>query len=137
MKIQIFDKISNDPPNYLAIIYVMLFLLSLVLGLLSKLVYRKFIYLNKINDFGLADSLPSLIAVFGISFATLSFYQFKQAKISYSIFAMSSFSMIAYEFSQLFEFGVYDVNDIIASLIGGIFAFVVYRVLNRLFVKSA
>jgi len=137
MKIQIFDKTSADPPNYLAIIYLMLFFLSFVLGLLSKLVYRKYIYLHHLNDFGLADSLPSFFAVLGISFATLSFYQFKHAKISYSIFAMSALSMIAYEISQKVEFGVFDLNDIVASLMGGVFALAVYRVLNKIFVKSA
>jgi hypothetical protein len=136
MKIQIFDKTSNEAPNPLAIIYVIIFFISFVLGLLSKLVYRDFIYLNNISDFGLADSLPSFFAVLGISFATLSFYQFKFAKISYSIFVMSAFSMIAYEFSQNFENGVFDVNDIIASIIGSIFAFGLYKMLTKIFIKS-
>lgn len=136
MKIKIFDKTSNDPPNPLAIIYVIIFFISFALGLLSKLVYRDFIYSNNISDFGLADSLPSFFTVFGISFATLSFYQFKFAKISYSIFVMSAFSMIAYEFSQNFESGVFDVNDIIASIIGSIFAFALYKMLTKIFIKS-
>jgi hypothetical protein len=136
MKIQIFDKTSNDPSNPLAIIYVIIFFIAFVLGLLSKLVYRDFIYFNKISDFGLADSLPNFFTVFGISFATLSFYQYKSAKISYSIFVMSAFSMIAYEFSQIFESGVFDVNDIIASIIGSIFAFGLYKMLTKMYIKS-
>jgi hypothetical protein len=136
MKNHIFDKTSNDSPNPLAAIYVIIFLVSFVLGLLSKLVYRNFIYLNHLSDFGLADSLPSFFTVLGISFATLSFYQYKVAKISYSIFVMSAFSMIAYEFSQKFESGVFDVNDIIASIIGSIFAFGLYKILTKIFIKS-
>jgi hypothetical protein len=136
MKIQIFDKTSNDPPNTLAIIYIIIFFIAFVLGLFSKLVYRKFIYLNNLSDFGLADSLPNFFTVFGISFASLSFYQYKSAKISYSIFVMGAFSMIAYEFSQNFGSGVFDVNDIIASILGSIFAFGLYKMLTKIFIKS-
>ncbi len=136
MKIQIFDKTSDEPYNTLVIIYVLIFLFAFILGLLSKLVYRDFIYLNHLNDFGLADSLPNFFAALGISFATLSFSKNKFDKISYSIFINSALSMIAYEFSQIFLIGVFDINDIIASIIGSIFAFGLYKRLTKVFIKS-
>jgi glycopeptide antibiotics resistance protein len=136
MKIQIFDKTSPEPYNPLAIIYVLIFLFAFILGLLSKLVYRDFIYLNDLNDFGLADSLPNFFAALGISFATLSFSKNKFDKISYSIFINSALSMIAYEFSQIFLSGVFDIHDIIASIVGSIFAFGLYKMLTKVFIKS-
>ena len=136
MKIQIFDKTSDIPFNTKSIFYVLLFFIALILGLLSKLVYRDFIYSNNLNDFGLADSLPNFFAVFGIAFASLTFHKNKINNISFWFFINSASSMIAYEITQIFFGGVFDVKDIIASIVGSIFAFGLYNFLNKIFVKS-
>ena len=136
MKIQIFDKTSDTPYNPLAIIYVLLFFIALILGFLSKLVYRDFIYSNNLSDFGLADSLPNFFAVFGIAFASLTFSKNRKANISFLFFLNSASSMIAYEFTQIFFGGVFDVKDIIASIVGSIFAYGVFLFLSKTFSKS-
>jgi hypothetical protein len=136
MKIQIFDKTSDTPYNNLSIIYVIMFFIALILGFLSKLVYRDFIYSNNLNDFGLADSLPNFFAVFGIAFASLTFNKNRKANISFWFFLSSASSMIVYEFTQIFFGGVFDVKDIIASIFGSIFAFGVFLFLFKTFSKS-
>lgn len=104
--------------------------------MLSKLVYRDFIYSTKIIDFGLADSLPNFFAVFEIAFASLTFSKNRNDKVSFMFFLNSASSMIAYEFTQIFFGGVFDVKDIITSIVGSIFAFGVVLFLFKTFSKS-
>lgn len=46
-------------------------LLAVILGFLSKTIYRDYINLNKINDYGLAGSLPSYFYVVGFTLLLL------------------------------------------------------------------
>ena len=126
MKLKIFDKPSDESFNPLTKTYGLIFLIALLLGFAAKIVYRKFIYSNNINDNGLADSLPNFFAVFGFSYLMLFYHQMKSNKISNSIFFISASSIIAYEISQRYEGGTFDFRDIIASLIGSIFAYGLY-----------
>ncbi|HAP36905.1 MAG TPA: hypothetical protein DCQ28_13595 [Bacteroidetes bacterium] len=131
MTIQLFDKTSDEPVDKLSRIYGMLFFAALLLGFASTLLYRKYISSNHIYDFGLADSLPNFFAVFGFSYLMLFHYQKKVGKTSPHYFFISALSMIAYEISQRYESGTFDIRDIIASIIGSVVAYGVYVILNK------
>lgn len=104
---------------------------STVLGFIAKLPYRKFIYKNNIFDFGLADSLPSFLYIVGIIFIVLSYSKnVNGQKVTKSILLMTSGALL-YEFEQLFSNMSFDVKDVIATILGGMFSLALYKFIEK------
>lgn len=104
---------------------------STVLGFIAKLPYRKFINKNDIFDFGLADSLPSFLYIVGIIFIVLSYSKnVNGQKVTKSILLMTSGALV-YEFEQLFSNMTFDVKDVIATILGGLFSLALYKFIEK------
>lgn len=127
-----FDKTKFLTIDVFRIYYAVLFLISFSLTELGRFVYRPYIYKNNIFDFGLADSIGNLggIAV-QIFFGLAVLNPDKKKGIRLIIFF--SFGYILYEAAQLFlPKGVFDWYDIIGTLIGGVFSFLIYYLINTI-----
>lgn len=104
---------------------------STVLAFIAKLPYRKFINKNDIFDFGLADSLPSFLYIVGIIFIVLSYSKnVNGRKVTKSILLMTSGALL-YEFEQLFSNMTFDVKDVIATILGGLFSLALYKFIEK------
>lgn len=121
-----FDKVSTV--NKTKAIYLISALVSFCLALLVKLLYRKIIYADHINDFGLADSLPSFLFTFGAISCTLFFIR-QTNRIKTIIIPITSGALL-YEFEQMFTTMVFDLKDVIALLLGACLGYYLYYTLE-------
>jgi hypothetical protein len=94
--------------------------LFVIMGLLAKSIYRDFINSHGIADFGLAGSLPSLLYVIGFS----QLLMIRPVKYPALIILVVSAGSVIYEYKQYLDSHLLDVNDIIASVIGGIISLI-------------
>ena len=109
------------------VIFGLIGLAAVILGFLGKLFYREYVYSHGINDFGIADTLPSYFYVVG--FALLLLLQtsdFPQITIG-----AVTIASILFETKQFYSKGVFDAPDVLASVAGGITAAIVVKMVNR------
>lgn len=100
-----------------------------VLGVLLSHTYRPYIYGNNIYDFHIADTIGNLVAV--PSAVCFGLVVYPQQKL-YQIVIAAVFSFILYEMLGLISFqGVFDVYDIIATIISGLITFVILYFISR------
>jgi len=94
-----------------------LFLFFLALTIYLGNFYRPFIYLNNIDDYGLADVGYNIIAVTNMSLLSWTgFYKFTKNKIfdiAINTLVFLSYEILSYFFSI---FGVFDIKDFIALI---------------------
>jgi hypothetical protein len=98
----------------------MLFITTLVLGW----TYRSYVYGNRIFDYHLADTLPSL---FCVPCASLLFWAICKKYTFQQCIFYSTVSFIFYELLGLLGSGFFDVFDLIAILLSGIITYGIYR----------
>lgn len=97
----------------------------IVTHILLDIYYRPLAYINSFNDLGLKDSFTQITAIIGISLLMIIFekedtWYGKTGKIFLIIIPM--IAMIIYEIIQIFiKRQTFDLQDIIYTLIGGIF----------------
>ncbi|MGB5664374.1 hypothetical protein, partial [Eudoraea sp.] len=83
--------------------------LAVLMGFLSKVIYRDFINLNEINDYGIAGFLPSYFYVLGFSLLLL----IRPTKHSKKIVLIVTIASILFELKQWSTSGKLDLKDII------------------------
>ena len=104
-------------------------LVFVIIGLVAKSFYRDYIISHGIDDFGLSGSLPSFLYVIGFSqILQISSFRFP----ALWILAVSLGSVI-YEFRQYYSSGTLDINDIIASLAGGLISYIILVCVGKRF----
>ncbi len=91
-------------------------LVFIILGLLAKSFYRDYIISKGIDDFGLADALPSFLYVIGFS-QLLMISSFRYPAIVIMVVSLGS---VIFEFKQYYRSGMLDTGDVIASVAGGL-----------------
>lgn len=96
-------------------------LVFVIIGLLAKSYYRNYIISHGIDDFGLANSLPSFLYVIGFS----QLLQISSFRFPALVVLIVSLGSVIYEFRQYFSSGTLDMGDIIASLIGGLVSYII------------
>ena len=111
------------------IVYFVVFLISFGLTEIGRYIYRPFIYENKINDFGIADSLGNSGGIIVQIFFALAIINSTKIKgIRLIVFMVLGY--ILYEIAQPFLLkGVFDIKDIYGTLIGGIIALLLFMVI--------
>lgn len=121
-------KIYYFKPSYLATgILMLLFFIILQYN------YRPFIYTNDINDYHFADTLGSLFCIPACSFIYLSI---NLSKSVYQVVLFLFLVNIIVEFISLTGFyGVFDIFDVIALLLGTFFSFLILRTTYSPFFK--
>lgn len=105
----------------------MLGLTSVIIGLLGKILYRPIIYSTDLNDFGMADSLQSLFYVMGFSLLLC----INQVIKAYLIIALVTLGSVIFECYQCWQTGIFDLSDVVFSLIGGLLATALFFILER------
>ena len=112
-------------------IFGLIGLLAVVIGFFSKTIYRDFVNLNGIDDYGIAGFLPSYFYVLGFALLML----FRPTKHTKLIVLIVTLSSILFELKQWNSTGKFDLNDILASIAGGITAILILifieKYLNR------
>lgn len=105
----------------------MLIILLSIIAIIFKSTYRQYIYVNHINDYGLADSSPNFFA--GLIIVLLYFVQEQKTTLQkHALFA--AVGLVGYELIQgsVFKNNIFDYKDIIASILG---AFIGYLICSR------
>lgn len=97
------------------------------LGFIGKIFYRDFIRTNQINDFYLADMLPSFFYVVGFALLLL----IKPGKKAMYIITIVTAGSILYEFYQAVDSRIVQWEDVIASVIGGIIAYWIHFMVHK------
>lgn len=100
-----------------------------VIGFLAKVFYRDFIISHGFDDFGLAGSLPSFLYVIGFS----QILQIRPIKYPALVILIVTLGSVIYEFKQFRSSGNLDVNDIIASILGGIISYLILVIIEKRF----
>jgi len=101
-----------------------------VIGFLAKVFYRDYITSHGIDDFGLAGSLPSFLYVIGFS----QLLQIRPIKYPSLVILVVTIGSIIYEFKQQSSnSGVLDINDIIASILGGVISYALLLIIEKRF----
>ncbi len=105
-------------------------ILFVVIGFLAKVFYREYINSHGIDDFGLAGSLPSFLYVIGFS-QLLQIRPIKYPQLTVLVVTIGS---IIYEFKQQSSnSGVLDINDIVASIAGGLISLLILYIVGKRF----
>jgi glucan phosphoethanolaminetransferase (alkaline phosphatase superfamily) len=99
-------------------------LLAVIIGFISKAFYRDYININEINDFGIAEFLPSYFYVLGFSLLLL----IRPTRFPKLIILIVTFASILFELKQYVSSGIFDINDMLASIAGGISAIFLLRI---------
>jgi hypothetical protein len=100
-----------------------------VIGYIAKVFYRDYIISHGIDDFGLAGSLPSFLYVIGFS----QILQIRPIKYPVLVVLVVTFGSVVYEFKQSYLSGNLDINDIIASVIGGVISYLILLIIEKKF----
>jgi hypothetical protein len=101
--------------------------LFVIAGLLAKSIYRDFIISRGIDDFGLAGSLPSLLYVIGFS----QLLMIRPVRYPALTILVVSTGSVIYEYKQYLGSHLLDINDIIASVLGGILSLIILRQVEK------
>jgi hypothetical protein len=100
-----------------------------IIAILVKSVYRAYIYENQINDFGFADASPNFFA----GLIIMLFYYTQITETTFKKYAWGALlGLIGYELLQggIFKGTIFDVKDIIASILGVGVSFLICTKLN-------
>lgn len=112
-------------------IAVLGFLFNLVVGTL----YRNYIYSNNIMDLGIADIHPNIFSVIIASFIFMGYSKEESELNEIKIILAVTTGFIIYEFIQLTPLiGVFDIKDLMGTVIGGGICLLVHRIIYRRFV---
>ncbi|MFA8433552.1 MAG: hypothetical protein ACEPOZ_03450 [Marinifilaceae bacterium] len=94
--------------------------------------YRPFIYSSKINDYGFADTIGSLVSVIGICFLFWGTENYSNKEKNKHIFlATIIYSVIWEPLGLLGIHGTFDWKDIIATFISGIITFLLKEIIEK------
>ncbi len=115
------------------LIYALILSLILIFTLYEELSLRRYLFQHQ--DYILAGSLPNFLAPLILSFAFVIIKDLNDSKSIIRAIAGIVAGLILYEFVQLMmPHMVFDVKDIIASILGGLLAYLLIRLINS-FVK--
>ncbi|MDR6570929.1 VanZ family protein [Chitinophaga ginsengisegetis] len=114
-------------------IYIILLSIILLFTLYEELKLRPYLLKHHITTFYIADSLPNFLAVvvFFLGYMVIRF-PFAEQKVASLIFAFVA-GLTLYEVFQLWMPGrTFDVKDVIASVLGGVFCYLVSLIVNKM-----
>ncbi|WP_436491343.1 VanZ family protein [Chitinophaga sp. ARDCPP14] len=113
-------------------VYIILLSIALLFTLYEELKLRPYLFKHHISTFYIADSLPNFLAVvvFFLGYMVIRF-PVDDRKVVSLIFSLVA-GLTLYEVCQLWMPGrTFDVKDVIASVIGGTFSYLVFRIVNK------
>lgn len=106
-------------------------------GQILNFFYRPYIYGNKINDFGFADTIGSLVSVIGICFFFWGIKDFTNKDKNKHILLATFIYAIFWEILGLMGIhGTFDWKDIIAGFLSGLLTFILKNIIEKKGVKA-
>jgi hypothetical protein len=128
-----FDKEHIRIIDTCRIIYFISFLVSFGITETGRFLYRPYIYENKINDFGIADSIGNSGGIIVQIFFGLAILNSTKKKGG-RLIIFFSIGYIFYEIVQLFfSNAVFDWKDIYGTLVGGTIGLFWFLAIQKLF----
>ncbi|MCD4729728.1 MAG: VanZ family protein [Bacteroidales bacterium] len=116
------------------IIYFFTFIISFILTKIGQTTYRSYIYENKIDDLGIADSIGNSGGIIVQIFFGLAIINPSRKK-GLRLIIFFTLGYILYEFAQLIlPKGVFDWQDVYGTLIGGVLGILIFLLIHG-FVK--
>lgn len=113
-------------------IYLVSSFIVVVTGQLLTHLYRPYIYSNKINDFGFADTIGSLASVLGFCFFVWGFKNYPNKEKNRQIIIATLLYTIIWEPLGLIGLhGTFDWKDIVAGFISGILTYLLKELIER------
>ena len=123
--------------NKIQKIYLTVLISAIITGQILTLTYRPFIYSNNIFDFGLADTIGSLVSVVGLCFFFWTFKTYSnKEKNKHIIIAVLSYSLIWEPLGLIGLHGTFDWKDIIATFISGLLTFLLKEIIDKKFITN-
>lgn len=131
-----FDRETFRRIDTFRIVYFVMFILSFTLTEIGRYVYRPYIYENKINDFGIADSMGNLGGIIVQIFFGLAFLNSTRIK-GIRVIAFLVLGYIVYEAAQIIlPKGVFDWKDVWGTLLGGTIALVMFLIIHKIIKRN-
>jgi L-lactate permease len=97
-----------------------------ILGFIGKIFYRDYINSNHIDDFGISDFLPSFFYVVGFSQMLLM----ATSKFPKTTVIIVTIASVLFELKQYYSSSILDMNDVIASIIGGLISIGIWKFID-------
>lgn len=101
-----------------------------ILGFLSKVI-REYIYDNNVNDYGVFGSLPSFFYIVGLIFLIIAIFKVNIENRGIGLIVCVTLGALVYEVEQLFSSRVFDIKDVIATVVGAIISLILYKHILR------
>ena len=112
--------------------YLILSITIVLVGLILSIFYRPYIYSNKINDYGFADIIGSLISVIGFCFFVWGVKDYSNKEKNKQIIIVTLIYSFGWEFLGLIGiYGTFDKKDILAAIFSGIITFIIKEFVER------
>ncbi len=103
----------------------------LIIGFLLTIFYRPFINERNINDFGLADTIGSLISVIGFCFFLWGFKDYSTIEKNKQILLATFIYAFIWEFFGFLKiYGTFDFKDMVAGVISGIMTYFIKELIE-------
>lgn len=103
-----------------------------ITGQLLTVFYRPYIYQNKLNDFGFADTIGSLVSVISVCCLFWSLKKYSNKEMNKQILIGTLIYTVIWEPMGLFGIhGTFDWKDIVAVVISGIIAYLTKELVER------
>ncbi len=113
------------------IIYSVITVLAFILTEIGRNIYRPFIYTNRINDYGIADSIGNSGGIIVQIFFMLTFLNSPPPKV-FRVIGFVTTGYILYEILQPYlPKGVFDIKDIYGTLAGGVICGLLWLLINK------
>ncbi len=113
-------------------IYLKISISVITIGLILTFFYRPFIIERNINDFGLADTIGSLVSVIGFCFFIWGFKDYSNIEKNKQILIATLIYAFIWElFGFLKIYGTFDFKDIIAGVISGIITYFLKELIDN------
>jgi glycopeptide antibiotics resistance protein len=117
------------------ILYIIILFSVLIFTLYEELSLRPYLFKHHLTTLYLADSLPNFLAVVLLSFGFMAIRFPHTDKVLNMITSIVA-GLILYEFAQIWmPHMVFDIKDIIASVLGGGFSYLVIIIITKVYTK--
>ncbi len=114
-------------------LYFFVFLISFIITELGREFYRPYIYINDINDFGLADTVGNTFGSITLIFLILTLVINKSFRKEHLLIPGLVIILLIYEFLQKYLPGYrLDWKDVVSTIVAGVISYFIYRLIDKM-----